>query len=105
MADEKSIHQSPAKKKKQVKSTIYLPYCFAASICQFLYPNFLCTYFSKISATPLSGCIPETGPLMLCSALLSMRSQPQVVFKLFKVDSKFWCAFCVQTEVGQNHVM
>ena len=31
MADEKSSHQSPAKKKKQVKNTIYSLYFFAAT--------------------------------------------------------------------------
>ena len=50
MADEKSIHQSPAKKKKQVKNTIYSLYFFAATYYLFVsYKLFTC--FSKISGT------------------------------------------------------
>ena len=42
MADEKSIHQSPAKKKKQVKSQFtYFTFFPLVFICQFLYTNFL----------------------------------------------------------------
>ena len=50
MADEKSIHQSPAKKKKQVKNSVYSLYFFATT---YLFVSFftskLFTCFSKIS--------------------------------------------------------